>query len=252
MDFDEFERTARAAFEAIPPEYREGVDALVIDRTAEAHPHLPEIWTLGHCDTESYPSDFESAETVRSTIRLFWGSFRRLADQDDDFDWVAEIHETIEHEVKHHLEWLAGEDALGDVDAVLEQDFRREGDHGGGLDWDPEYYRWGEEISPGVFAAEDLVFIEIVLSASDLKLRDGIDFALQGRWYTIPAPAELGDVHFVRVDGLPLEGARVEVVLVRKRSWIEDARRLFGSSRPRVLESEARVEERGGGGESGE
>ncbi len=237
MTFDDFERAAHAAFESIPADYRAGIDGLVVDRAAEAHPHLPEIWTLGHCDTEAYPSDFESAETVRSTIRLFWGSFQKLADQDDDFDWEAEIQETVEHEVKHHLEALAGEDALGDVDAVMEQDFRRSE----GLEWDPEYYRWGEEISPGVFVAEDLVFIEVELSASDLRMRDGIDFALQGRWYSIPAPLELGDLHFIAVRGMPMEGPRVEVVLVRKRSWLEDAKRLFQTSRPRVLESEAEV-----------
>ncbi|MDT8367966.1 MAG: metallopeptidase family protein [Longimicrobiales bacterium] len=238
MSFEEFERAAHEAFEAIPAEYRSGVDGLVVERGAEAHPHIPDIWTLGHCDTEVYPSDFESADTVRSTIRLYWGSFRKLAGDDETFDWIAEIHETVEHEVKHHLEALAGEDALGDVDAVLEHDFRR----ANGGDWDPFYYRQGEEVAPDTYVAEDLVFVEITLSSADLALRDGIDFAIQGRWYTIPAPTELGDVHFVRVVGMPLADARVEVVLVRRSSWFESARRLFGPVRPRVVESVAEVE----------
>ncbi|HKK93846.1 MAG TPA: hypothetical protein VJ925_10445 [Longimicrobiales bacterium] len=237
--FDDFERAAHEAFQAIPADYRTGIDGLVVVHEAEPHPHIPDIWTLGYCDTEIYPSDFENTDTVRSTIRLFWGSFRKLAAKDDDFDWVAEIHETVEHEVKHHLEALAGEDQLGDVDAVLEHDFQR---FNGG-DWDPHYYRWGEEIAPGTFVAEDLVFVEIPLSATDLKLRDGLDFAIQGQWYRIPAPTELGDVHFILVDGLPLGGARVEVVLVRKSSWLEAAKRLFGSSRPRILESETEAQD---------
>lgn len=235
MTFAEFERAAHEAFEAIPADYRTGIDGLVVERDAEAHPQIPDIWTLGYCDTEVYPSDFENADTVRSTIRLFWGSFRNLAAEQDDFDWLAEIHETVEHEVKHHLEALAGEDQLGDVDAVMEHDFRR----AQGGDWDPHYYRWGEEIAPGTYVAEDLVFVEVPLSASDLRMRDGIDFEIQGRWYTIPTPTELGDVHFIHVLGLPLGGASVEVVLVRKRSWMESAKRLFAPSRPRVLESEA-------------
>jgi len=237
MNFDDFEDAAREAFESIPADYRTGIDGLVVDRAAEPHPHIPEIWTLGYCDTEVYPSDLENTDTVRSTIRLYFGSFQKLAERDDDFDWLAEIHETVEHEVKHHLEALAGEDHLGDVDAVMEHDFRRE--HGG--DWDPHYYRWGEEMAPGTFVAEDLVFVEIPTSEADLRVRDGLDFAVQGRWYNVPAPAELGDVHFVLVHGLPIGGARVEVVLVRKRSWIESAKRLFGSSRPRVLESEVEI-----------
>jgi hypothetical protein len=235
VTFAEFERAAHEAFEAIPAEYLAGIDGLVVEKGAEAHPHIPDIWTLGHCDTEVYPSDFENADTVRSTIRLYWGSFRKLAARDPEFDWIAEIHETVEHEVKHHLEALAGEDQLGDVDAVMEHDFRREN----GGEWDPHYYRWGEEIGPGTFVAEDLVFIEIPTSEADLKLRDGLDFAIQGRWYTVPAPRQLGDVHFIEVHGLPFTGARVEVVLVRKRSWLEGAKRLFGTRRPRILESEA-------------
>jgi len=238
MTFDDFEDAARDAFEAIPGDYRTGIDGLVVDRSAEAHPHIPDIWTLGYCDTEVYPGDFENTDTVRSTIRLYYGSFLKLAGRDDDFDWLAEIHETVEHEVKHHLEALAGEDGLGDVDAVMEHDFRREN----GGDWDPFYYRWGDEIAPGTFVAEDLVFIEIPTSESDLRVRDGLDFAVQGSWYRIPAPTELGDVHFILVHGLPIGGARVEVVLVRKRSWLESAKRLLGSSRPRMFESEVQVE----------
>jgi len=235
MTFADFERAAHEAFEAIPADYRTGIDGLVVDPEPEEHPHIPDIWTLGYCDTEVYPSDFENADTVRSTIRLFFGSFQKLAARDEHFDWIAEIHETVEHEVKHHLEALAGEDQLGDVDAVMEHDFRR----ANGGEWDPFYYQWGEELAPGTYVAEDLVFVEIPLSATDLSLRDGIDFALQGRWYTIPSPTELGDVHFILVHGLPLGGASVEVVLVRKRSWLERLKRLLGSSEPRILESEA-------------
>lgn len=239
MTFDDFEDAARDAFEAIPADYRTGIDGLVVDRSAEAHPHIPDIWTLGYCDTEVYPGDFENSDTVRSTIRLYYGSFQKLAARDDDdFDWLAEIHETVEHEVKHHLEALAGEDGLGDVDAVMEHDVRRET----GGDWDPFYYRWGEEIAPGTYVAEDLLFIEIPTTESDLRVRDGLDFAVQGSWYRIAAPTELGEVHFILVHGLPISGARVEVVLVRKRSWLERARRLLGSSRPRVLESEVDVQ----------
>ena len=64
----------------------------------------------------------------------------------------------------------------------------------------------------------------------------------------MPRPDELGDVHFVWVHGIDLGQATLELVLVRKRSWWEDVKRLAGASRPFVYESEARAEPAAGGG----
>ena len=158
MKFDHFSRSAEAAFEAIPAEYRAGIDGLVVSREAEPHPELPDIWTLGVCETESYPSDWVGPDTTRSVVRLFYGSFRQLARQDPDFDWMAEIHETVEHEVRHHLEWLAGGDELGDVDEAMDESFKRFE----GLEWDPWYYQKGDRLAGGGFAVEDRRYMRIV------------------------------------------------------------------------------------------
>lgn len=155
MKFDRFTRVAEAAFEAIPAEYRQGIDGLVVSREAEPHPELPDIWTLGVCETESYPSDWVGPDTTRSVVRLFYGSFRQLARLDAEFDWTAEIHETVEHEVRHHLEWLAGGDELGDVDDAMDESFKRFE----GLEWDPWYFQKGDRIGAGVYAVEDQSFI---------------------------------------------------------------------------------------------
>lgn len=200
------------------------------------HPTLPDIYTLGHCDTESYPSDWAGPETVRSVVVLFYGSFRNLARKDPDFDWKAEIHETVEHEVKHHLEWLAGRDDLGDVDYALDESYKR----GEGLDWDPWYYQRGEPLEGGVYVAEDQVYVEQVWTSEAFREADVIRFLWRGRPYEIDRPDELGDLHFVWIrGGLADPPSFLEIVLVRKRSWWEDARRILGTSRVRVLESEA-------------
>ena len=99
MKYSEFERIALDAFEAVPEQYREGIDGLVVSRETVAHPTLPDIYTLGHCDTESYPSDFVGPDTTRSVVILYYGSFKNLARKDPDFDWEAEIHETVQHEI---------------------------------------------------------------------------------------------------------------------------------------------------------
>lgn len=235
MKFAAFQRRAEAAFEAIPAEYRQGIDGLVVSREAEPHPELPDIWTLGVCETESYPSDWVGPDTTRSMVRLFYGSFRQLAREDPDFDWAAEIHETIEHEVRHHLEWLAGGDELGDVDDAMDESFKRFE----GLPWDPWYFQKGDRIAEGVYAVEDQVFIEVKISPSMFAGLDYVHFTWQEDEWLIPRPASLGDLHFVRIEGVDPRLRRLEVVLVRRRRWWDWARATLRSTAPNVLESAA-------------
>jgi predicted Zn-dependent protease with MMP-like domain len=147
LKFKDFERVAQEAFEAVPEQFREGVDGLVVSRESLPHPRLRDVYTLGHCDTESFPSDWVGPETTRSVVVLYYGSFRNLARLDPEFDWDAEIHETVQHEVRHHLESLADEDQRGGVDYAMDEDFKRdEGD-----DFDPWYYQHGESAGSGVY-----------------------------------------------------------------------------------------------------
>jgi hypothetical protein len=237
VKFATFQATAEAAFEAIPEGYRQGIDGLVVSRESVPHPTMPDIYTLGVCDTEAYPSDWSGPDTTRSVVVLYYGSFRNLARLDPDFDWEAEIHETIEHEIRHHLESLAGEDQLEDVDYAMDEDFKRSE----GLDFDPWYYQRGDHAGHGTYVVEDHAFVERVLSAAAFDDVREIRFPWHGRSWAVERPDELGDVHYVLVEGVADAPATLELVLVRKRSWWEDVRRLLGSSRPRVLESEARA-----------
>ena len=61
------------------------------------------------------------------------------------------------------------------------------------------------------------------------------------RLLTFDRPEALGDVHFVWIKGLDEMEGSLEVVLVRKRSWWGDVKRLTGTYRPIVYESEASV-----------
>jgi hypothetical protein len=237
MTFDEFQRIAEAAFEAIPEEYRVGIDGLVVSREAVPHPELPDIWTLGMCDTESYPSDWVGPETTRSVVIVYWGSFRNLSRLDPEFDWEAEIHETIEHEVRHHLEWLAGHDDLGDVDYAMDESFKR----ADGLPWDPWFFQKGEPVAPGVFALEERLFLEVELASDAFEAADHIDFEWEGRLWRLPRPTELGDLHFIWVEGVVEAPRSMEVVLVRSLGTWDRFRRWVKRVGPRVLESEGRA-----------
>jgi predicted Zn-dependent protease with MMP-like domain len=238
VKYAEFERVAMEAFEAVPEHFREGIDGLVVSREAVPHPSLPDIYTLGHCDTESYPSDFSGPDTTRSVVVLYYGSFKNLARKDRDFDWEAEIYETVEHEIRHHLESLADEDDLGGVDYALDEDFKRDE----GLEWDPWYYQKGSREGDGVFAVEDRVFLEQSWSAPDFEHAAWVRFRWRDQEYRIARPDTLGDVHYVLLHGVDKAPPVLELVLVRRRTWWEDVKRLVGTSRPVVLESDADAE----------
>ena len=168
---------------------------------------------------------------------LYYGSFRNLARTDSKFDWEAEIRETIEHEVKHHLESLADTDVLGEVDYALDEDFRRSE----GLEWDAWYYQRAEAQGGGIYAAEDHVFLEQVWTGADFQKAEEIRFQWRGREYRIPRPSELGDLHYVWLEGVQNAPPALEIVLVRKRWWWEDVKRLLGTSLPVVHETELRA-----------
>lgn len=235
MKFSDFERVARKAFEEIPEEYLEGIDGLTVSREAPAHPTLPDVFTLGHCLTEEHLSDFGSPETTRSVIALYWGSFRALADRNPDFDWEGEVWETLTHELRHHLESLAGDDALEGVDYAADESFKRQE----GLAFDAWYYQQGEDLGDGVFNVEGDYYLEQIWDPGGFEAADHLELVWEGRTFRLQKPARLGDVHFVWAEDV---GAPVELVLVRKRTWWEAVRRLLRASRVVVLESEVAAE----------
>lgn len=240
MNFQSFERFAHEVFDDIPEEYRAGVDGLVVRRDAVPHPELPGIWTLGECLTEEHVSDFGSADTTRSLIALYWGSFRNLARGNPDFDWEEEVWETLTHELRHHLESLAGDDALEDVDYAADESFRRFE----GQDFDPWYWQRGDQLEPGLYRVERAWYLEQEWTGEAFDDAPEINFDWRGVRYRFPRPEELGDVHFVLVRGVELapNDEAVEVVLVRRRTWWQNVKRMLSASDTLVLESEADAE----------
>ncbi|MFW6206078.1 MAG: hypothetical protein ACOC5I_02455 [Gemmatimonadota bacterium] len=220
MEPAEFERRAAEVWDEIPDEYRTGVDGLVVERSSRPHPTIPDIYTLGECLTEAYPSDWGGPDTTRSVLVLYHGSFRRLSELDPGFDWEYELWETVTHELRHHLEWLAAEDALEGVDYAMDENFKRFQ----GEPYDPYFYRQGEEVAPGVYTAERDVFIEVGYDAKRPP-PERVAFDWHGRRYTVPRPEELGDITFLQVTGGVDTGpAELCIVLARRRGWLEQLR----------------------------
>jgi hypothetical protein len=229
MNFDTFAHLAHEAFETIPEEFREGVDGLTVRRERAPHPAFPDVYTLGQCLTEAYPSDWSGPDTLRSVLVLFFGSFQALAGKDPEFDWEGELWETLTHELRHHLESLANEDDLEGVDYAMEEAFRR----AEGEAFDPFYYQAGLEIAPGLFQVEYDFFLEQQWARDAFEDAAHIGFSWHGTSYRLPRPEVLGDVHYLWVSGVEVGPGALQVVLVRKKGLRE---RLAGVRRSQGLE----------------
>jgi hypothetical protein len=232
VTFDGFSRAAQEVFQRIPEAYREGIEGVTTVEAVETHPDLPGVVTLGECLTQAYNSDWQGPETTRSRVVLYYGSFRQMAQDDPDFDWEGEVRETLTHELQHHLESLADEDALEAMDYAMDEAFKRERDE----PFDPLYFQGGEPVGEGMYRVDDEVYIERVFTDAQFDDLEEIDFTWEGRAYRIPRPEALGDVHFVVVEGTD---PYVQVVLVRRVSWSRRIRRALRSETPIVLESSA-------------
>ncbi len=214
------------------------MDGLTVRAEALPHPALPEIYTLGQCLTEAYPSDWSGPETLRSVVVLYHGSFRALAELDPVFDWDRELWETLTHELRHHLESLAKEDALEGVDYAMDEAFRR----GDGEDFDPFYYQFGDEVAPGVFQVEYDFFLEQEWEQAAFDAAAHIGFAWHGKRWRILRPETLGDVHYVWIFGVEVGPGALQLVLVRKRGWGERLKGLREEKELELWESEADAE----------
>ncbi len=233
MQFERFQALARQMWREIPPEFKAGVEGVVVERRPMAHPQLRDIYTLGECLTESYPSSFEGPETLRSVVVLYHGSFERLARLDPGFDWEDELWQTLTHELRHHLESLASEDALEDVDYAVDENFKRLE----GQPYDPFFFRSGERVEEGVYVVEQDVFIEREQSPGEV-----VEFTFGRVRYRAAAPEEPADVWMIRLtSGISTPG-EAYLVLTRKPGFVESVRALVRGRKAVVKEMEARAE----------
>ncbi|MCB9682512.1 MAG: metallopeptidase family protein [Alphaproteobacteria bacterium] len=228
MDLRTFERRALARWQQIPARFREGVSALVIDPGTYRKEEFEEGWCYGYCEPDEAIMAIPDAP-VTSRITLFYGSFVHIAALEDDFDWEAELAETLRHELQHHMEWRAGEDDLGDEDDLQDENERR----CTGLPFTPGYHRLGVQLGRGVWLGDDTLFVEVDVPKRDWPLlgTEGWSVTWGGLEATVPpVPADVlgDDVLYAPADVVVFDEdeadalwpwEEVVVVLRRKRGW---------------------------------
>ncbi|HKE00185.1 MAG TPA: metallopeptidase family protein [Planctomycetota bacterium] len=216
---EEFERKAREVYESIPATFREGISGLVVHGKRVTHPHLDDYETLGECEPDYFTGE---GSDRTSTVHLYYGSFSSLARREDDFDWDDELRETVEHEIRHHLEDRAGAPDLRRIDWAEEQNERRRG----GQTYDPLFYRAGEVREPDEFWVQEDCFLEVRLSRRMLKRLAGklhpVTFGEET--FEVLVPAQGGDVRYVDVEGGWMDddgnGGDLQVVFVTTGRWL--------------------------------
>lgn len=208
MRLRRFRELAGRMWEEIPPELRIGVEAVSVEDRTEPHPFLEEVYTLGECITEDWPSQYGGAGDLRSHLVLYHGSFQALSELDPAFDWEAELWETILHELLHHREAAAGEWGLEEYDWAVEQNQLR----WSGEAFDPAFYRAVAPGPDGIVRLESEIFVETEVPPGAVEAA----FRWRGRWYTVRVPPGERPA-FVKVRNLA--HGRLWVVVREARPW---------------------------------
>jgi hypothetical protein len=125
MTYDQFRQAVAEMVDEIPDEFLrglQGVHALEQERPEEEY---EEVWRLGEYLDPGAEDFLGAGEGLGRHVALYYGSFQRIAEGDPAFDWEEEIWETLTHELRHHVESLAGDATLIGEDLRLGAEFSR-------------------------------------------------------------------------------------------------------------------------------
>ncbi len=206
-DYEAFSARAKEIAGGIPPQFMEGIEEVVVHRELQRSPILPDVVTLGECESAgaSVGIPRDAGDEVRSIVHLYYGSFVDLARSDPSFDLDAELVETLEHEVQHHLEDKAGVHDLEDDDDLFDAHARFRAD----LDVPAGWYRRGERLAPGVYAVDLDLFVELPLRKAEFE-------GLRGHRKTLTILEQPVDVE------IPEDGDPSEVFTLEGGGLLED------------------------------
>lgn len=110
VDFEQFCQWAEAIVERLPQAWLRDLNGgIQITEDAPQPEDDDETYLLGEYIIDPY---------LGRMIRIHFGSFLHVFEDESTETWHAELEETILHEVQHHLEDLAGRDDLARQEAL--------------------------------------------------------------------------------------------------------------------------------------
>lgn len=123
MSFDEFQRLIQQMVTEIPEQFLQGLQGVHVLEDEVVEEGYDGVVRMGEY-LDPGPEDFLGAgEGLGRHIAMYYGSFAAIASDDPEFDWEEEAWETLTHELRHHVESLAGEDFLVQDDVLQAQQF---------------------------------------------------------------------------------------------------------------------------------
>ena len=126
MSYAAFEAMVAAMVEEIPDAFLRGLQGVHVIEEAKPEEGYVDVWRLGEY-LDPGPEDFLGAgEGLGRHVALYYGSFVAVGEGDPSFDWEDEAWETLTHELRHHVESLAGDGRLIEQDLLDAEGFERE------------------------------------------------------------------------------------------------------------------------------
>lgn len=139
MTYPRFRRVLAEMVDELPPEFTRGLQGVHAIQEAKPEEGYVDVWRMGEYLDPGAENFLGAGEGLGRHVALYYGSFVEVAMDDPDFDWEEEMWETLTHELRHHVESLAGEDGLIQEDVRVSREFEREARE---EDVAPRRWRW--------------------------------------------------------------------------------------------------------------
>lgn len=111
----------------IPDRFLQGLQGVHALPEVKLEPDFHEVYRMGEYLDPGPESFLGGSDGLGRHVALYHGSFERIAEEDPNFDWEEELWETLTHELRHHVESLAGDVSLVEDDLQRDRAFRESG-----------------------------------------------------------------------------------------------------------------------------
>ncbi len=115
-----------AMVDEVPPRFMRGLQGVhVLPQAKREDEYDEDVYRMGEYLDPGPEHFLGGGEGLGRHIAIYYGSFAAIAAEDPGFDWEEEAWETLTHELRHHVESLAGEDLLVQEDVEHSREFTR-------------------------------------------------------------------------------------------------------------------------------
>jgi hypothetical protein len=125
MTYQEFKQAAEAMLADIPDEFTRDLQGVHVLTEAKLEEDFDDVYRMGEYLDPGPDSLLGPGKGLGRHIALYYGSFFAISEADPEFDWEEELWETITHELRHHVESLAGDISLIEEDHLQHETFKQ-------------------------------------------------------------------------------------------------------------------------------